>query len=33
MQFRAILDSQDTALIARHRSQFAQALDALEAQG
>jgi molecular chaperone HscC len=33
MQFRAILDTQDSTLIARHRSQFAQALDALEAQG
>jgi molecular chaperone HscC len=32
MHFRAILDSQDLAAIARHRSQLAEALDALEAQ-
>ncbi len=32
MHFRAILDSQDVALIARHRSQLAEALDTLEAQ-
>ncbi len=33
MQFRAILDTQDTTLIAEQRGRFAQALDALEAQG
>ncbi len=33
MQFRAILDTQDTTLIAEQRSHFVQALDALEAQG
>jgi molecular chaperone HscC len=33
MQFRAILDTQDTGLIALNREQFAQALNALEAQG
>ena len=32
MQFRAILDTQDVARIAHHRSQLAEALDALEAQ-
>jgi molecular chaperone HscC len=33
MHFRAILDTQDNTLIARQRGQFADALDALEAQG
>ncbi len=33
MHFRAILDTQDNTLIARQRGQFAEALDALEAQG
>ena len=33
MHFRAILDTQDNTLIARHRGQFSDALDALEAQG
>ena len=33
MHFRAILDTQDNTLIARHRRQFSDALDALEAQG
>jgi molecular chaperone HscC len=33
MHFRAVLDTQDNTLIARQRSQFAEALDALEAQG
>lgn len=33
MHFRAVLDTQDNALIARQRGQFAEALDALEAQG
>lgn len=33
MQFRAILDTQDTTLIAEQRNHFLQALDALEAQG
>ncbi|MFZ5637709.1 MAG: Hsp70 family protein [Pseudomonadota bacterium] len=33
MHFRATLDTQDTTLIARQRDQFAEALDALEAQG
>ncbi len=32
MRFRAILDTQDVAQIAHHRSQLAEALDALEAQ-
>ena len=32
MHFRAILDTQDVAMIARHRAQLAEALDALEAQ-
>lgn len=32
MQFRSILDTQDVALIDRHRGQLAEALDALEAQ-
>ncbi len=32
MQFRAILNSQDVVLIARHRSELSEALDALEAQ-
>ena len=32
MQFRAILNSQDVALIARHRSELSEALDTLEAQ-
>ncbi len=32
MQFRAILDTQDVARIAHHRSQLVEALDALEAQ-
>jgi molecular chaperone HscC len=32
MHFRAILDTQDVTLIARHRGQLAEALDALEAQ-
>ena len=32
MQFRALLDTQDVARIAHHRSQLAEALDALEAQ-
>ena len=32
MQFRAVLDTQDVARIAQHRSQLVEALDALEAQ-
>jgi len=32
MHFRAILDTQDVSMIARHRVQLAEALDALEAQ-
>lgn len=32
MHFRAILDTQDVSMIARHRTQLAEALDALEAQ-
>ncbi len=33
MQFRAVLDTQDVARIAQHRSQLMEALDAVEAQG
>lgn len=32
MQFRAIIDTQDAALIVRNRDQFVEALDALESQ-